>query len=288
MKPSYPGLRSGAVSVGAVVAVAMSVIPAFHRIGAPAVAALEQAGPSTITVLGLAASFVAAVWPPSALQPSSSVFNFMGWPTSVPPSSLMAISTPRFSSMPSAESAPDKHPIAADLDRRALRDHDHADIVGDGALRHGRPGGRNGAQHGQRQRAADRKHQIVAVFRLGSSSSLPSRLGDCRSIIRRATARRSEFIGAPRDCASSVLLPTLALVRASASVRGLGSARRRTRPTPDAQPTPKRHLGDRSIGPKQAAQATFRRPGAGKPLFARSALALAVQARQYALRPFIM
>jgi len=46
----------------------MSEMPAFQRIGAPAVAALEQAGPRTIAVLGLAASFVAAVCPPSALQ----------------------------------------------------------------------------------------------------------------------------------------------------------------------------------------------------------------------------
>jgi len=40
MKPSYSGFRSGAVSFGAVVAVAISVMPAFQRIGAPAVAAL--------------------------------------------------------------------------------------------------------------------------------------------------------------------------------------------------------------------------------------------------------
>ncbi len=57
--------------------VPMLVMPAFHRIGAPGVAALEQAGPITITMFGLAASLVAAVWPPSALQSESSALNLM-------------------------------------------------------------------------------------------------------------------------------------------------------------------------------------------------------------------
>src|SRR5690348_12258060 len=77
-KPSYSFLRVGAVSAGAVHAVQISTIPCCQRIGAPGVAADEQAGPSTITVCGLAASLVAAVWPPSALQPSSSALSFSG------------------------------------------------------------------------------------------------------------------------------------------------------------------------------------------------------------------
>src|SRR5579863_202441 len=42
-KPSYSGLRSGEVSAGAVQAVQISTMPCCHRIGAPGVAAEEQA-----------------------------------------------------------------------------------------------------------------------------------------------------------------------------------------------------------------------------------------------------
>jgi hypothetical protein len=49
------------VSDGAVVEVATLGMPAFHRIGAPGVAELEQSGPITSTMRWFDASFVAAV-----------------------------------------------------------------------------------------------------------------------------------------------------------------------------------------------------------------------------------
>ena len=148
------------------VAVAISVIPAFQRIGAPGVAALEQAGPKTIAVLGLAASFVAAVWPPSALHPSSSTFSLIGWPTSVPPWSLIAISAPALLVDAERRIGSGHHPIAADLDRCTLGDHKNADIISDRTL------GFRGC-HGRRakrgQRGAKRGQQTLAVFHRRSS-----------------------------------------------------------------------------------------------------------------------
>jgi hypothetical protein len=46
--------------------------PASLIVSVAAVAALEQFVPITPMIVGSAATFVAAVWPPSALQPESS------------------------------------------------------------------------------------------------------------------------------------------------------------------------------------------------------------------------
>ncbi len=144
----------------------MSVIPAFQRIGAPDVAALEQAGPKTIAVLGLAASFVAAVWPPSALHPSSSTFSLMGWPTSVPPWSLIAISDAALLVDAERRIGSGHYPIGADLDRCTLGDHKNAEIISNGPLGfcgcHGRRAKRG-------QRGAKRGQQTLAVFHRRSS-----------------------------------------------------------------------------------------------------------------------
>jgi hypothetical protein len=59
-------VRNGAVFEGDTVG-----MPAFHRMGTPGLAALEQVEPMAATIVGSAASFVAAAWPPSALQPAS-------------------------------------------------------------------------------------------------------------------------------------------------------------------------------------------------------------------------
>src|SRR5215469_12131312 len=77
-KPAYCGPRVGAVSDGAEQALQILVMPCCHRIGAAGVAADEQAPPNTIRICGLAASLVAAVWPPSALHWSSSTWNLIG------------------------------------------------------------------------------------------------------------------------------------------------------------------------------------------------------------------
>jgi hypothetical protein len=101
-------LRSGAVSEGAVVEVATLGMPAFHRIGAPGVAELEQSGPTTTTICWLDASLVAAVWPPSALHWPSSAMNLIGWPATSLFRSSKAISTARFWSRPKAVSGPER------------------------------------------------------------------------------------------------------------------------------------------------------------------------------------
>src|SRR6185312_12540070 len=60
------------------------------------------------------------------------------------------------------------HPIAAELDRGALGNHQHADIISDGTLALRSRGG--GAKRGQRR--AERRHQNLAVFHHHSSLSI--------------------------------------------------------------------------------------------------------------------
>src|SRR5438132_767687 len=71
--PSKSGPRSAAVSFGAVLDGETVTMPAFHKIGAPGTASLLQLLPIAATTSWLEASLVAAVTPPSALQPGSGV-----------------------------------------------------------------------------------------------------------------------------------------------------------------------------------------------------------------------
>ena len=60
-----------------------------------------------MTMFGLAASFVPAVWPPSALQLSSSTTKLIGWPAIMFLWSANATFAPRTLSVPSAVSGPE-------------------------------------------------------------------------------------------------------------------------------------------------------------------------------------
>src|SRR5512135_643586 len=80
-RPRFVGsVKSGDVPEGDTVA-----IPAFHKIGTPGRASLEQLEPIAATIVGSAASLVAAACPPSALQPVSWAESLIGWPRSLPP-----------------------------------------------------------------------------------------------------------------------------------------------------------------------------------------------------------
>src|SRR5437867_4676460 len=78
--PSKSGPRSAAVSFGAVLDGETVTMPAFHKIGAPGTASLLQLLPIAATTSWLEASLVAAVTPPSALQPESSPISLIGNP----------------------------------------------------------------------------------------------------------------------------------------------------------------------------------------------------------------
>ena len=78
-----------------------------HMMGRAARASLEQLVPTTAASFGSAASFVAAVWPPSALHSVSSPISSILWPRRVPPRSSMATSTPNLVSVPSDASEPE-------------------------------------------------------------------------------------------------------------------------------------------------------------------------------------
>src|SRR4029077_4975199 len=75
--PSKSGPRFGSVSFGAVFDGDTVAMPAFQRIGDPCTGSLEHLDPIATTTAELDASFVAAVWPPSALHPLSSPINLM-------------------------------------------------------------------------------------------------------------------------------------------------------------------------------------------------------------------
>ncbi len=112
----------------------MSIRPAFHRIGAPGVASLEQAGPTTATISGWDASLVAAVCPPSALHPESSAINFYGM---VEQRTALILDREFYAALlidAERRVRPRKDPVAAEHDRRALGDHQDANVVGHRAL----------------------------------------------------------------------------------------------------------------------------------------------------------
>ena len=127
-------LRSAAVSEGAVVDVPMLTIPAFHRIGAPGVAELEQSGPSTATTSGIEASLVAA-----DLAALGVALAVLGDELDRMADELVADLVEgdlHGALLVEAERrvGAAQRPVAADHDRRALRDLDDPDVVGDGAL----------------------------------------------------------------------------------------------------------------------------------------------------------
>ena len=125
----------------------MLTMPACQRIGAPGVAADEQAGPEHdhglriggelgrrgLPAFGIAAVVLGVELQRVAEQLAADVLegDF---------DAALLVQTER-------GVGTGQHPIGADLDRRALGDADHAEIVGHGTDR----GGRGGMRHGQQR-----------------------------------------------------------------------------------------------------------------------------------------
>ncbi len=82
-------------------------MPASSMTGAITLPALEQVEPIIPTICSLTISFWAAACPPSGEQPVSSPTSSIGCPSNSPPTSSMAISTPRIESIPRFELGPE-------------------------------------------------------------------------------------------------------------------------------------------------------------------------------------